>query len=107
DALKLGGVTMVGGGALAAAGCYPGKEGVVATQTISRLSAANFPKVYVNEIAKTPAAVAKMVGGVATYDMTMKRNPGLQILPTLKTPVFGYDGVFPGPRIELNRGTTA
>ena len=25
----------------------------------------------------------------------------------LKTPVFGYDGVFPGPRIELNQGTPA
>ena len=48
-----------------------------------------------------------MIDGVAHYDFTMKRNPGLQILPKLKTPVFGYDGVFPGPRIELNQGTTA
>ena len=108
DALKLGGVTVAGGAALAAAGCSPGKEGKVATKSLSRLSAANFPKPYVNVIAKTPPAEAKMLDGVATYDITMKRNPGLPILsPTLLTPVFGYDGVFPGPRIELNRGTTA
>ena len=107
DALKLGGVTIVGGGALAAAGCSPGEEGEVKTATISRLSAANFPKRFVNVIAKTPAAVPKMVDGVATYDMTMKLSkPGLPILnPKMLTNVWGYDGTFPGPRIDIKRGT--
>ena len=110
DALKLGGVTIVGGGALAVASCSPGKEGEAVTASISRLSAANFPKLYTREITKIPAAVPKMIGGVAHYDFTQKvsAGAGLPILsPTLLTPVFGYNGVFPGPRIELNQGTTA
>src|SRR6187549_2771020 len=72
DALKLGGVTVVGGAALGVAVWPKGKEAEVATASISRLAAKDFPKRYVNVIAKTPAAVATMVDGVATYDMTMK-----------------------------------
>ena len=63
DALKLGGVTTVGGGALAAAGCSPGKEGDFVTKPLSRLSAASFPKRYAAEITKQPAAVATMIDG--------------------------------------------
>jgi len=81
DALKLGGVALVGGAALAVAVKPTGKEGEAVTKSISRLSGANFPKRYVNVIAKTPPAVPTMVDGVATYDMTMKLSqPGLPIL---------------------------
>lgn len=104
DALKLGGVTVFGGAALAS---MPLGHGAVA-KSISRLSAADFPKRYFAEITKTPAAVPTMIDGVAHYDFTMRRNPDAQVLTgQLKTPVFGYEGIFPGPRIELNQGTTA
>ena len=104
DALKLGGVTVFGGAALAS---MPLGQGA-STKSISRLSAADFPKRYFAEITKTPAAVPTMIDGVAHYDITMRRNPDAQVLTgQLKTPVFGYDGIFPGPRIELNVGTTA
>ena len=104
DALKLGGVAAVGGAALAVVPIGKGAQ----TQAPSRLSGANFPKPYTVEITKTPAAVPTMVDGVAHYDFTMKRNPAAQVLTSdLTTPVFGYDGAFPGPRIELNKGTPA
>lgn len=104
DALKLGGVTIVGGAALAVVPLGRGAD----TKSISRLSQANFPRRYVAEISKVPAAVPNMIAGVAHYDFTQRRNPVVQILTgPLKTPVFGYNGVFPGPRIELNQGTTA
>ena len=104
DALKLGGVTAVGGATLAFIPLGKGAD----TAAPSLLSAADFPKRYFAEISKAPAAVPTMINGVAHYDITQKRNPGAQVLTSqLKTPVFGYDGVFPGPRIELNRGTPA
>ena len=104
DALKIGGVAAVGGAALAVVPIGKGAQ----TKAPSRLSGANFPKPYAVEITKTPAAVPTMIDGVAHYDFTMQRNPARRCSPaTLKTPVFGYDGVFPGPRIELNQGTPA
>ncbi|MBA2681186.1 MAG: multicopper oxidase domain-containing protein, partial [Ktedonobacteraceae bacterium] len=39
------------------------------------------------------------------YEMTLK--PGLShILPGLTTPIWGYNGIFPGPTIEARRGRT-
>ena len=104
NALKFGGVTAVGAVALG----VPLGRGAQTKGTPSRLSAANFPRPYSNVITKTPAATPRMVNGVAFYDFAMKRNPAAQVLNgPLKTPVFGYNGIFPGPRIELNRGTPA
>ena len=104
DILKLAGVTVVGGVALS----VPLGRGAQAKGSVSLLSPENFPKQFSTTISKIPAAVPKMIGGVAHYDFTMKRDPNAQILTSsLKTPVFGYNGTFPGPRIELNRGTRA
>ena len=104
DALKLGGATVVGGAALATLPIGKGAD----AQAPSQLAAKDFPELYAVEITKTPAAVPTMIDGVAHYDITQRRNPGAQVLTgDLKTPVFGYDGVFPGPRIELNQGTPA
>jgi FtsP/CotA-like multicopper oxidase with cupredoxin domain len=103
DALKLGGLSILG---VAALGTPLG--GGAQTKAASRLSAADFPKRYAAEITKQPALAAKMVDGVAHYDITLKRNPGANVLGgRLTTPVFGYEGVFPGPRIEVDRGTPA
>jgi len=104
DILKLAGVTIVGSVALG----VPLGRGPQTKGSVSRLSSANFPKQFSAVINKLPAAVPSMVGGVAYYDFTMRRHPAAQILTSaLTTPVFGYDGTFPGPRIELNRGTPA
>ena len=104
DVLKLGSVTIFGGVALG----VPLGRGAQTKETASGLSAADFPALYSAVITKTPAAVPRMVDGVAHYDFTLRREPAAQVLTgSLKTPVFGYDGVFPGPRIELDRGTPA
>jgi FtsP/CotA-like multicopper oxidase with cupredoxin domain len=103
DALKLGGLSVLGVAALGT----PLGTGAQA-KSASRLSDANFPKRYAVEIAKQPAAAPTMVDGVAHYDLTLRRNPVADVLGNgLKTPVFGYEGVFPGPRIEVDRHTPA
>jgi spore coat protein A len=104
DALKLGGAIIFGGAALTT--LRLGRR--AQTNSPSRLSGADFPERYAVEITKQAAAVPKMVGGVAHYEFTQRRNPAGQVLTcALTTPVFGYDGVFPGPRIEVNQGTRA
>ena len=40
------------------------------------------------------------------YDLTMRENR-VEILPGLQTPVWGFDGVFPGPTIRAVRGRQA
>jgi len=101
NALKLGGLSVLG---VAALGTPLGAG--AQTKAASRLSLANFPQRYAVEITKQPALKPTMVDGVAHYDITLRRNPGAQVLTgPLRTPVFGYEGVFPGPRIEVDRGT--
>ncbi|MFK4085381.1 multicopper oxidase family protein [Kribbella sp. NPDC020789] len=42
-------------------------------------------------------------GGVDLYEIT-QRTANLELLPGVKTPMWTYDGVFPGPTIEARRG---
>jgi spore coat protein A, manganese oxidase len=46
------------------------------------------------------------VGDVDYYDVTMKESSA-DILPGVRTPVWTYDGSFPGPTIRARRGRTA
>jgi spore coat protein A len=103
DALKFGGVIILGGAALVTLPLGQGAH----TNSPSRLSGANFPQRYSVEISKVPAAVPKMVDGVAHYDITQRRELRQVLDAPLSTPVLGYDGLFPGPRIEVNQGTRA
>ncbi|SHK56737.1 spore coat protein A [Pseudonocardia thermophila] len=43
------------------------------------------------------------VGGADVYQIT-QRAAELEILPGLRTPVLGYDGIFPGPTFEARSG---
>ena len=40
------------------------------------------------------------------YEMTLRQAP-VEILPGLRTTIWGYDGHFPGPTLELKRGRPA
>ncbi|HXV92001.1 MAG TPA: multicopper oxidase domain-containing protein [Pseudonocardia sp.] len=92
------------GGAAAGAvllGC-----GVAPGQTGQRLaSAAPLPEPFRVPLPLPP--VARPVGvdatGAELYRITA-RVAEREILPGLRTPVFGYDGIFPGPTIEGRRG---
>ncbi|GGK69910.1 spore coat protein A [Sphaerisporangium melleum] len=43
------------------------------------------------------------VGGVDRYEVT-QREAAIEILPGVRTPMWTYEGVFPGPTIEARRG---
>ena len=104
SALKLGGLTAVGAAALTT----PFGAGAQAKE-VSTLSRENFPARYAVRIGKPQATAPDMKDGVARYDFTAALNTQAQVLtnPNLKTPVYGYNGTFPGPLIELERGTRA
>jgi spore coat protein A, manganese oxidase len=46
---------------------------------------------------------ARTNGGTDYYEITQRAGQA-EILPGLKTEVWGYDGIFPGPTIEARRG---
>ncbi|PRX45392.1 FtsP/CotA-like multicopper oxidase with cupredoxin domain [Prauserella shujinwangii] len=48
----------------------------------------------------------RSVPGADHYDIT-QRVREVEIVPGYRTPVFGYDGMFPGPTIRSRRGRTA
>ncbi|WP_156325585.1 multicopper oxidase family protein [Nonomuraea sp. SBT364] len=95
---------LFGLGAVAAAG-LPGCslfEGTPQPQLLA--STAPLPKPYavplpVPEIAKP----SRTTGGVDYYDLA-PRAADVEILPGLKTRVWGYGGSFPGPTIEARSG---
>jgi FtsP/CotA-like multicopper oxidase with cupredoxin domain len=105
DALKFGGLAAVG-----TAGLTLPLGRSVAGDTPSLLTAANFPKRFVNQfkyqVVQTPTPKYDGDGKTIAecYDITAK--PGYaNILPNgLKTPVLAYNGVVPGARIDVERG---
>ncbi|MGH3565875.1 MAG: multicopper oxidase family protein [Pseudonocardia sp.] len=96
---------LVGGGAALAglAGCGIGSP---SGQTGERLaSALPLPRPY--RVPLTVPRVARPTGtdasGAAAYEIT-QRVAEVEILPGMRTPVWGYDGIFPGPTFETWRG---
>ena len=87
---------LLGGAAagLALSGC-----GAASGQTGEQLvSAARLPARFRVPLPVPP--VAKPVGDA--YEIT-QREAMAEILPGLRTPILGYDGIFPGPTIESRR----
>lgn len=65
-------------------------------------SAARLPEPFRAPLPIPP--VRRPVGG--RIEIT-QRVADAHILPGLRTPVFGYDGIFPGPTVETRRGSPA
>ncbi|SEG79642.1 spore coat protein A [Nonomuraea solani] len=99
DALRL-----LGLGAVVAAGSS-GCSLIAGTPQPQLLtSAAPLPKPYavplqVPEVAKP----VRSVGGVDYYELT-ERAAEAELLPGLRTPIWGYGGTFPGPTLQASRG---
>ncbi|GAB3467557.1 multicopper oxidase family protein [Actinophytocola sediminis] len=98
---------LLGGAAagVALAGCGLGTSG----QTGERLgTTARLPEPFRVPLPIPP--VARPVGttraGADLYRVT-QRAALAEILPGLRTPILGYDGVFPGPTFETRRGRPA
>lgn len=106
DFLKLGGV-----GALAIGGFAVPLGEQVSTKSASELEPENFPRPFTAAFQRTK--VLKPTG--ETWDdlgktllYTVTAMPGsAQILPGLRTPIHGYNGIFPGPTISIDQGVRA
>ncbi|SDQ71836.1 multicopper oxidase family protein [Quadrisphaera sp. DSM 44207] len=93
DLLKLGGVAGLGGAAVLA---VPPRA--VSATSVSSLPPASFPERYAVDLALPPVRSGSSVSLTA-------RAGTAQVLPGgLGTPVQGYDGGFPGPTLEVERG---
>jgi FtsP/CotA-like multicopper oxidase with cupredoxin domain len=93
-------------GAAALAGCGVGCGAGTAGQTGERLvSGVRLPAPFRVPLPVPPVArpVGTGAGGAELYRVT-QRVARVEILPGLRTPVLGYDGIFPGPTIESRRG---
>jgi spore coat protein A, manganese oxidase len=53
-----------------------------------------------------PLSPVRTAGGTDVFEIT-QRNAEVEILPGVRTPILGYDGVFPGPLLETRSGRKA
>ncbi len=81
----------------------------VLTKSASGLSDRNFPRAYQAAFRPLPVLAPYEVSwddGVRVEKYSVSAKPGMaQILPTMQTPVLGYNGSVPGPTISVDRGT--
>ncbi|RAM37990.1 multicopper oxidase family protein [Arthrobacter globiformis] len=107
NVLLLGGLGAVG------AGVFSLPRGEVEAKSVSRLSSTEMPKPFQATFVKPPELAPDRTGvdpadgkPVNYYTVTEKAEMA-SILPRLKTPILGYNGIFPGPTISLDQGTKA
>ncbi|WP_336214009.1 multicopper oxidase family protein [Nonomuraea sp. LPB2021202275-12-8] len=95
---------LLGLGAVAAAG-LPGCSLLAGTPQPQLLpSTAPLPRPYAVPLpVPAPARPARSEGGVDYYDLA-PRAADVEILPGLRTGIWGYGGQFPGPTIEARSG---
>jgi spore coat protein A len=104
--LKWGGLGVVG------AGLVTVPISTVSAKSASQLSSRDMPKPYQTAFVRPPKLTPKSVtydsdgSRVNHYEIAM-RHTQAQILPNKKTGILGYEGIFPGPTIELDQGTKA
>jgi spore coat protein A, manganese oxidase len=104
--LTWGGLGVVG------AGLVTVPISTVSAKSASQLSARDMPRPYTATFTRPPKLKPDSVSyesdgtPVNHYTLAM-RQAQAQILPTKKTGILGYNGIFPGPTIELDQGTKA
>lgn len=105
NVLLLGGLGVLGAGVAGT----PWQK--VEAKSASKLADSKMPKPYRAAFRQppvlTPYSVTTDADGsnrTEHYAVTQKAAMA-QILPTLATPILGYNGIFPGPTIEVERGT--
>ncbi|MBM7786917.1 multicopper oxidase family protein [Tenggerimyces flavus] len=67
-------------------------------------SEAPLPKPFTVPLPIPPVKKPIRTDGATDYYEIVQREATAEILPGLKTKIFGYDGVFPGPTIEARSG---
>ena len=85
-------------------------EQTVRAKSASRIAESKLPKPYVAPFVTPPVlpqtGVTKGLDGVTDvplYEIVQKEMPA-RILPTIDTPIWGYNGIAPGPTIMAERG---
>jgi spore coat protein A len=100
--LKLG---LAGGVALAlpfgAAACSPSGEGSTGTLLPSRTK---LPEPFAVPLPVPPVLEPVRTNATADHYEVVQKAARQEILPGLKTEVWGYNGIFPGPTIEARSG---
>ncbi|HEX8508952.1 MAG TPA: multicopper oxidase domain-containing protein [Propionibacteriaceae bacterium] len=105
DMLKIGGL-----GAVGAAGLTLPFRGEVSAKSASELPDSRMPRPFRNAFIRQPVATPYKKGEDASgrpmhyYDISAKTGTA-NIVSGLATPVLGYNGVVPGPRIDVDQGT--
>jgi spore coat protein A len=96
---------LLGGAAagVALAGCGAGWNPGLTGEALA--SSAPLPPAFRVPLPIPPVArpVGRDASGADLYRIT-QRVADAEILPGLRTPILGYDGIFPGPTIETRRG---
>ncbi len=106
--LLLGGV-----GALGAAGVLSMPRGFAEAKSASRLNDSEMPRPFQTSFVRPPELQPRSVGvdpvdgSPVNYYTVTELAATASILPRLKTPILGYNGIFPGPTISLDQGTKA
>ena len=87
---------------MALAGCGGwGPRGSTGTQLTS---AVPLPPPYRVPLPVPPVARPVNAGAALDRYLITQRVARAEILPGVRTPIMGYDGIFPGPTIEARRG---
>lgn len=105
QALILGGLGIVG------AGIVTVPISGVSAKSASKLSDSDMPRPFRTPLTLAPPLAFQTTvdaDGVKTqhYSLT-QRLASAQILPRLRTPILGYNGIFPGPTIRIEKDTRA
>jgi len=87
--------------ALGAAAVALPLERTVRAKTASKISEKKIPKPYTLPF-KVPPVIDGRGGGTITITQKMANA---EILPGVQTPIFGYNGIAPGPTVLARRGT--
>lgn len=87
---------------LGLAGCgFASRGGTLGERLTSRLP---LPRPFSAALPLPPVArVVRSTADADHYEIT-QRKTSAKILPGVRTLIFGYDGIFPGPTIESRRG---
>ncbi len=97
EVLKLG---MVGSAALA----LPIQRVVSAASGPSRLAESRLPRPFTVPFATPPVLAPVRTDATTDYYSITQRQATAQILPGVDTPVWGYNGIAPGPTIDVQQG---
>ena len=104
DLIKIGGLGIIG------AGLVTVPISTVSAKSASQLKSSDMPRPYAAAFVRPPVLTPQSISTdpdgakVNHYRITM-RQAAAQILPRKTTNILGFNGIFPGPTIELEQGT--